>query len=51
MGQNIQQVLNFGAESVLMSLPPVATWDYAPVFAPGSEEAKLMDMLKPRDWT
>lgn len=38
------------AESVLMSLPPVATWDYAPVFAPESEEGRLMAMLKPRDW-
>lgn len=38
------------AESVLMSLPPVATWEYAPVFAPGSDEARLMAMLVPRDW-
>ncbi|MCA9761907.1 MAG: coproporphyrinogen III oxidase, partial [Gemmatimonadetes bacterium] len=37
-------------ESVLMSLPPLAAWDYAPEFAPGSEEADLMAMLVPRDW-
>jgi coproporphyrinogen III oxidase len=37
-------------ESVLMSLPPVASWEYAPVFAPGSFEAELMAMLEPRDW-
>jgi coproporphyrinogen III oxidase len=38
------------AESVLMSLPPLASWEYAPVFAPGSFEAELMAMLEPRDW-
>jgi coproporphyrinogen III oxidase len=37
-------------ESVLMSLPPLAAWDYAPEFAEGSEEAALMAMLAPRDW-
>ena len=41
---------NARAESVLMSLPPVASWEYAPVFEPGSFEAELMDMLQPRDW-
>ena len=38
-------------ESVLMSLPPVAAWEYAPKFEPGSPEAELMEMLEPRDWT
>jgi coproporphyrinogen III oxidase len=38
-------------ESVLMSLPPLAAWEYAPEFAPGSPEAELMEMLAPRDWT
>jgi coproporphyrinogen III oxidase len=38
-------------ESVLMSLPPLAAWEYAPEFAPGSPEAELMAMLEPRDWT
>jgi coproporphyrinogen III oxidase len=37
-------------ESVLMSLPPVAAWDYAPEYAPGSFEAELLAMLEPRDW-
>lgn len=37
-------------ESVLMSLPPLAAWDYAPVYEPGSIEAALHDMLRPRDW-
>lgn len=38
------------AESVLMSMPPLARWDYAPQFAPGSIEATLQEMLVPRDW-
>ncbi len=37
-------------ESVLMSLPPEARWDYNPAFAAGSPEAEFMEMLKPRDW-
>jgi coproporphyrinogen III oxidase len=37
-------------ESVLMSLPPMAAWDYSPVYEPESFEAKLLDMLEPRDW-
>lgn len=37
-------------ESVLMSLPPVAAWDYVSEFAPGSFEAELTAMLEPRDW-
>jgi coproporphyrinogen III oxidase len=41
---------NARAESVLMSLPPLASWEYAPVFAPDSFEAELMAMLEPRDW-
>jgi coproporphyrinogen III oxidase len=41
---------NARIESVLMSLPPIATWEYAPRFAPGSIEAELMAMLEPRDW-
>ena len=38
-------------ESVLMSLPPQAAWDYSPVYQPGSFEAELLAMLEPRDWT
>ncbi|HEX5386283.1 MAG TPA: oxygen-dependent coproporphyrinogen oxidase [Gemmatimonadales bacterium] len=41
---------NARSESVLMSLPPLASWPYAPQFAPGSFEAELMAMLEPRDW-
>lgn len=37
-------------ESVLMSLPPMAAWEYAVEFAPGSAEAELAEMLRPRDW-
>jgi coproporphyrinogen III oxidase len=37
-------------ESVLMSLPPIAAWDYAPTYPPGSFEAELLGMLEPRDW-
>jgi coproporphyrinogen III oxidase len=38
-------------ESVLMSLPPLAAWHYAPRFADDSFEARLLRMLVPRDWT
>lgn len=37
-------------ESVLMSLPPLARWQYAPRYAPGSFEARLVAMLRPREW-
>ena len=37
-------------ESVLMSLPPLAAWDSAPGYAPGTFEAELIAMLEPRDW-
>jgi coproporphyrinogen III oxidase len=37
-------------ESVLMSLPPVAAWDYSPVYPSDSFEAELLRMLEPRDW-
>ena len=37
-------------ESVLMSLPPLASWEYTPVYPPGSFESELMEMLEPRDW-
>jgi coproporphyrinogen III oxidase len=37
-------------ESVLMSLPPLAAWDYSPAYSPGSFEAELLEMLEPRDW-
>jgi coproporphyrinogen III oxidase len=37
-------------ESVLMSLPPLAAWPYAPTWPDGSFEAELLTMLAPRDW-
>ncbi|MGH7578675.1 MAG: oxygen-dependent coproporphyrinogen oxidase [Gemmatimonadales bacterium] len=41
---------NARIESVLMSLPPLASWEYAPSYEPGSFEAELLAMLEPRDW-
>jgi len=38
-------------ESILMSLPPLARWEYAFAAAPGTPEARLVaDYLRPRDW-
>jgi coproporphyrinogen III oxidase len=38
-------------ESILMSLPPLARWDYGWTPEPGSPEARLHDVfLKPHDW-
>lgn len=37
-------------ESILMSMPPVAHWQYDYQPTPGSAEAVLADYLKPRDW-
>ena len=38
-------------ESILMSLPPLARWEYGFEAAPGSAEARLAsEYLKPRDW-
>lgn len=38
-------------ESILMSLPPLARWDYNRWFEPGSAEAALTErFLHPRDW-
>ncbi|MGH7527946.1 MAG: oxygen-dependent coproporphyrinogen oxidase [Gemmatimonadales bacterium] len=41
---------NARIESVLMSLPPLAAWEYAPRYEAGSFEAELLAMLEPRDW-
>jgi len=39
------------AESILMSLPPLVAWGAAREPAPGSDEARLLDVLRaPRDW-
>lgn len=37
-------------ESILMSMPPRARWEYNYQPEPGSEEARLMEYLKPREW-
>ncbi|MBV8223525.1 MAG: oxygen-dependent coproporphyrinogen oxidase [Candidatus Eremiobacteraeota bacterium] len=37
-------------ESILMSLPPVARWEYDWQPAPGSREAHAMAFFQPRDW-
>lgn len=38
-------------ESILMSLPPSARWDYDHHPLPGSAEAKTLDVLRnPRQW-
>ena len=37
-------------ESILMSLPPVVKWRYDWHAEPGSAEARLYDVLTPRDW-
>jgi coproporphyrinogen III oxidase len=41
---------NARTESVLMSLPPLAAWDYAPEWPPESFEGRFMQMLRPRNW-
>lgn len=42
---------NARIESVLMSLPPLAGWKYAPTFEAGTFEADLLDILRVQDWT
>ncbi|MFM7972402.1 MAG: oxygen-dependent coproporphyrinogen oxidase [Betaproteobacteria bacterium] len=37
-------------ESILMSMPPRARWAYGHRPEPGSPEARLLEMLQPRDW-
>ncbi|MFM7192805.1 MAG: oxygen-dependent coproporphyrinogen oxidase, partial [Microcystaceae cyanobacterium] len=42
---------NGRTESILMSMPPVARWEYAYQAEPGSPEAGLTEIfLKPQDW-
>ncbi len=41
---------NGRTESILMSLPPRARWEYNYQPVPGSPEAALAEYLKPRDW-
>lgn len=37
-------------ESILMSMPPLARWEYCFQPEPDSQEARLCDYLTPRDW-
>jgi len=37
-------------ESILMSMPPLARWEYMHQVEPTSPEAQLQDYLRPRDW-
>jgi len=37
-------------ESILMSMPPRARWEYNHHPEPGSREAELLEYLKPREW-
>jgi coproporphyrinogen III oxidase len=37
-------------ESILMSMPPRARWEYNYRPAAGTEEARLLEFLKPREW-
>jgi coproporphyrinogen III oxidase len=41
---------NGRTESILMSLPPRARWEYDYHPAEGSPEAQLVEFLKPREW-
>ena len=41
---------NGRTESILMSLPPRARWEYDYHPTPGSREAELVEFLKPREW-
>ncbi|MCL4110622.1 UNVERIFIED_CONTAM: hypothetical protein GTU68_060513 [Idotea baltica] len=41
---------NGRTESILMSLPPTVRWEYNHHPSEGSEEAKLLEALKPREW-
>jgi coproporphyrinogen III oxidase len=41
---------NGRVESILMSLPPLARWDYDVMATPGSREAELIAHLRPTDW-
>ena len=38
------------AESILMSLPPLVRWEYGYTPEADSDEARLADYLRPRDW-
>tara|TARA_B100001029_G_C15039247_1_gene442394 strand:+ start:861 stop:1736 length:876 start_codon:yes stop_codon:yes gene_type:complete len=37
-------------ESILMSLPPLTSWEYNWSPEPDSEESKIYELIKPKDW-
>ena len=37
-------------ESILLSMPPIASWKYRWEAQPGSPEAELLSYLRPREW-
>ena len=37
-------------ESILMSMPPIARWEYGYVPESNTDEARLFEYLKPREW-
>jgi coproporphyrinogen III oxidase len=37
-------------EAILMSMPPLARWEFDYKPEPGSEEEKVLEFLQPRDW-
>ena len=37
-------------EAILASLPPTAAWSFSHAPEPGSEESRLTEFLRPRDW-
>lgn len=38
------------AESILVSMPPLASWQYGYAPPDGSDEARLADFLRPQEW-
>ncbi len=49
-GTRFGLLTNARIESVLMSMPPVARWEYDVRYEPGSFEMRLVSMLRPHDW-
>src|SRR5215469_10525185 len=49
-GTSFGLATNGRTESILMSLPPLARWQYGWVAQPGSREEEAMRFLQPRDW-
>src|SRR5215472_3643465 len=49
-GTSFGLATNGRTESILMSLPPLARWQYGWTAEPGSREEEALRFLKPRDW-